>query len=83
MNIKKLKFLALLLTTFSLISCSNEDNYQSQDTNYTVPETYTFERNGTTTVDFSGQAQRILMLDEIGNYVMIRNVTFFSSVDRI
>ena len=75
MNIKKLKFLALLLTTFSLISCSNEDNYQSQDTNYTVPETYTFERNGTTTVDFSGQAQRILMLDEIGNYVKTQATT--------
>jgi hypothetical protein len=41
---------------------------QDQTTNYTVPSTYTFERSNTT-VDFSGQSSRLLMLEEMGNTI--------------
>ena len=37
--------------------------------NYTVPETYTFERDGVSSVNFDGQTNRLLMLQEMGNYI--------------
>ena len=54
---------ALSLTFFT--SCSNDDN-DSNASNYVIPTTYTFERNGNTTIDFSGQTTRLQMLDEMG-----------------
>ena len=48
-----------------LTSCSNE-NDDSANPKYEVPSTYTFERNGATTIDFSGQTSRLKMLDEMG-----------------
>lgn len=62
------------LTILSIVSCSNDDDIVTPIVtpptfNYTVPTTYTFDRNTTTTVDFSGQSTRILMLDEMSNYV--------------
>jgi hypothetical protein len=42
---------------------------QDQTTNYTIPSTYTFERSSNTTVDFSGQSSRLLMLEEMGNTI--------------
>lgn len=58
--------LGLVLTGFIFTSCSNDD---TNTDSFAVPTTYTFERNGTTTVDYSGQTSRILMLQEIGNYI--------------
>jgi hypothetical protein len=53
----------------TITSCSNDDMpIQDQTTNYTVPSTYTFERSSNTTVDFSGQSSRLLMLEEMGKY---------------
>lgn len=61
--------LSVLSTTLFLASCSNNDDAIAEPGfNYTVPETYTFERNGATSVDYSGQTSRVLMLDEMGNY---------------
>ncbi|MCV6630396.1 MAG: DUF4856 domain-containing protein [Flavobacteriaceae bacterium] len=51
---------ALLLT--SLVSCSNDDDGAN---NVVAPATYTFERNGESSVSFSGQTTRILMAEEI------------------
>jgi hypothetical protein len=42
-----------------------------RNSNYSVPATYTFERNNTTTVDFSGQSSRLLMLEEMGNIIKL------------
>jgi len=59
---KKAVFSALFLSTFLFLSCSTDDN----DSNLiSVPATYSFERNGMTTVDFSGQTTRIKMADEL------------------
>lgn len=59
--------LGLTLSGFILTSCSNDDD--SNTNNFAIPSTYSFERNGSTTVDFSGQTNRLLMLQEIGNYI--------------
>lgn len=69
MNTKKLALFAISLFTFSLVSCSDDEKETIPTFNYIVPQTYTFERNSVTSVDYSGQSQRILMLDEISNYV--------------
>ncbi|WPR70076.1 DUF4856 domain-containing protein [Flavobacterium sp. NG2] len=63
----KLLFTSLTIAALSITSCTNDDDEPTF--NYTVPTTYTFERNSSTTVDFSGQTSRILMLDEMGNYI--------------
>lgn len=68
MKFKSLSLSALAMSIF-LVSCSNNDDaVEEPGFNYTVPETYSFERNGATSVDYSGQTSRILMLDEMGNY---------------
>ena len=54
-----------------LFSCS-ENEINENSSNYEVPATYNFERNGATTIDYTGQTIRILMLEEMGNYVRDR-----------
>ncbi len=70
MKIQNLIFtgITLLLT---LNSCTKDEEtvVVNPKLDYTIPETYSFERNGSTSVDFSGQSTRILMLDEMSNYV--------------
>ncbi len=59
---------SLSLALFTFTSCSDDDTI-IEEPGLIVPETYTFERNGTTTVDFEGQSSRLLMLQEMGNYI--------------
>ena len=54
--------LALSLVLFT--SCSSDDS-GSSTIEYTVPTTYNFERNNSTTVEFDGQTARLNMLNEI------------------
>ncbi|PWA08484.1 DUF4856 domain-containing protein [Flavobacterium laiguense] len=68
MNFRKLSLSALPILLLAITSCSNDDNESKETFNYTVPTTYAFERNAATTVDYSGQTSRLLMLDEMGNY---------------
>ena len=69
MILKNLLYSSLLLLL--VVSCCKDDETVTIDpkNSYTTPETYTFERNSTSSVDFSGQSTRILMLDEMSNYV--------------
>jgi hypothetical protein len=68
MNTKK-HFLALVVFSTLFISCSSDEDDSTPSTqNYTIPETYTFERNNLTSVDYSGQTTRIEMLQEMGDY---------------
>ena len=77
----KITSLSLItIMTLSFVSCSNDDENitptaPNPSLGYTVPDSYTFARNGNTTVDFSGQSNRILMLDEMSNYVKIQATT--------
>src|SRR3970040_1368529 len=68
MNFKKLSLSAFPILLLVLASCSNDDTTVEETFNYTVPTTYTFERNAVTSVDYSGQSSRLLMLDEMGKY---------------
>ena len=63
----------LLATAVVFASCSNDDDNttpmtdddQGMDPMIEAPLTYNFERNGETTVSFSGQTTRILMAEEL------------------
>jgi hypothetical protein len=60
----KLASLLVVVSLFTILSCT--DNESSK---YDIPTTYTFERNAATTIDFSGQTSRLLMLDQMGDYI--------------
>lgn len=62
MNIKLLNLIALSGLFF--VSCSNDDDNNNSN-NVDAPETYKFERNGLTTVSYSGQTCRLIMAGEI------------------
>ncbi len=68
---KKIIVATVFGTLLAFTSCSKDDETIIVDPkfNYTTPETYKFERNASSTVDFSGQSTRILMLDEMSTYV--------------
>jgi len=68
MKFKNLLLAAMPFLFASITSCSNDDSTTEETFNYTVPATYAFERNAVTSVDYSGQTSRLLMLDEMGNY---------------
>jgi hypothetical protein len=57
---KRSLFSAITLATILFVSCDKEEVNP-----IVVPTTYTFERNGSTTVDFNGQTTRIKMADEL------------------
>ncbi len=60
-----LKIWALaLLTLVSITACDNDDD---NNPSITAPSTYSFERNGQSTVSFSGQTARIQMATELIN----------------
>lgn len=62
------KLVLTLCVATALFSCSSDDNdtVVIEDGNeVTAPDTYTFERNGSTTVSYSGQTDRILMAEEL------------------
>lgn len=48
-----------------LLSCSNDDDSQPFKNQVEVPATYTFERNGESTVSYSGQTTRLMMAEEM------------------
>ena len=56
--------LSLFATASLLISCSSDDGPDLIITELEAPATYTFARNGETTVSYSGQTTRILMGQE-------------------
>lgn len=74
MNLNKISLALVPALLFMVTSCSdNDDNIQEET--LTVPTTYTFERNGASTVDYSGQSSRLLMLQEMGNYIKDQGTT--------
>lgn len=67
----RLKFLNITtIFAFGIISftCCNKDENKLE-----VPASYQFSRNGTSTVDFSGQTQRLDMLELMGTYLKSAN----------
>lgn len=62
----KLLKTAILLSVVIFTACDNEEDINK---GIEVPSTYTFERNGESTVSFSGQTDRLNMLSEIKTYI--------------
>ncbi len=65
----KLKILSFSLGLIALVSCSDDDGVT-----ITEPATYAFERDGSSTVSFGGQTDRILMAEEIIS--ALKNIQF-------
>ena len=59
---KKVLLTALSVAALIFTSCSNDSENESS---YTIPTTYSFERNGETSVSYSGQTTRIQMGEEL------------------
>lgn len=64
---KKLLFLSLIAA--GITACSTDDN----NTDNATPENYEFIRNGQSSVSYSGQIERIDMLDEMASYMSKAN----------
>jgi len=76
---KKTIFSTLAIAILIFASCSNDDDgvvVIDPDPNpdpqvvIEVPDTYSFERDGESTVNFPGQTQRILMGEELISYML-------------
>lgn len=61
----QLKYIAIILLG-SLVACTSNDDPSPQAE---IPSTYEFTRNGSSTVDFSGQTTRLNMLNEMKAYL--------------
>lgn len=59
-----------ILTIFLFVSCSSDDDNSDTADNLEVPTTYTFERNGESTVSYSGQTTRIIMAKALADQMM-------------
>lgn len=62
---KKLFLYPLALTSFLFFSCEDDDTIQVTQNEITTPTEYVFERDGISTVSFSGQTTRIEMAEEM------------------
>lgn len=68
LNHRLLPILSLVVaSTISFTSCNQDDDKLD------VPSTYEFTRSGSSTVDFSGQTQRLDMLELLGTYLKSAN----------
>ena len=65
---KNLNSLWLLVLGFVIIGCDSETEEPATIT-VTPPATYSFERNGATTVSYSGQSARLEMAAELSSYL--------------
>lgn len=65
---KKVILGLLMLSSFAFISCSDDDGNLPSDINEVIaPATYTFSRDGNSTVSYSGQTTRIQMGEEFSS----------------
>ncbi|WP_452224302.1 DUF4856 domain-containing protein [Lacinutrix chionoecetis] len=73
---KRLTLGLAVIATVALTSCSNDDdNTVTQQQQIPTPVTYSFERNGESTVDFNGQTTRIAMAGELVSALKIETNT--------
>ncbi|MEQ9468870.1 MAG: DUF4856 domain-containing protein [Ekhidna sp.] len=72
MNKNKLAIALLTGLTISLSSCGDDDGGKPD---ISVPDTYAFKRDGSSTVSFSGQTTRIAMAEEILSAFMVETNT--------
>ncbi len=74
LNIYLSKFFTLLILSFVFVAC--DDDNEGEDVNIvTPPATYSFERNGSSSVSFSGQTTRLNQSDELYGALNSTDVT--------
>lgn len=69
-NNMKFKITTLLTIILILVSCGDDENHNHEhglENEVIVPETYIFERNGMSSVSYSGQTTRLNQSDELYN----------------
>ncbi|TXC76963.1 DUF4856 domain-containing protein [Luteibaculum oceani] len=64
---KKLTLLTALFSAVAFTACQPDEKPQTSTP--TAPSTYSFTRNGESTVSYTGQEERIAMLTAIGSYL--------------
>jgi len=57
--------LPFILISFTFTSCDDDDNNEVVIPTIQAPETYSFERNGESTISYSGQTTRLEQADEL------------------
>ncbi len=65
---KKYIYITLAIATIAFTSCENDDDNPGitpEENTVTAPANYSFDRDGESTVSFSGQTTRILMAQEL------------------
>lgn len=70
---KKVILYPFALASLFFFSCDDDDSLPTSETQLEIPTSYSFERDGESTVDFSGQTTRIQMAEEM--------ITAFFDVD--
>lgn len=71
MKFKNVLLAAIPVVMLGFMSCSDDDS-QGENIDvlpYTVPATYEFSRNETSSIDFENQTRRLKMLTEISSYI--------------
>ena len=76
MNVLKQLIPAFLLSAFCFTACNQND-----DSTLDVPATYAFTRDGNSTVDYSGQTERLNMLSLLSTYMKTSNTVGAASLD--
>ncbi|WGK64954.1 DUF4856 domain-containing protein [Croceiramulus getboli] len=64
------KFALISGIALSIVGCSSDDDATTPTTSIETPASYSFERNGASTVSFSGQTTRILMAEDINSSLL-------------
>ena len=72
---KHIFYVSILTVAVFFSGCSNDEEDNPFENPIPEPETYIFERNGESTVNFSGQTTRILMAEEIIDKMMDETTT--------
>lgn len=72
----KLNLFLILAFVFTFAGCNT-----TKDDELEVPATFEFTREGVSTVDYSGQTQRLDMLQLIGTYLKTANIVASPSLD--
>jgi len=67
------KYLLIALTCGAILLTSCTDEGEDVNPTIEVPESYVFERNGISSVDYSGQTARLDMLAELKAYIATAN----------
>jgi len=71
----KKTFLSIAILALIFTSCSSDDDNVNVNPTVETPQTYSFERDGATSVSFSGQTTRIQMGDELNSALTDNSMT--------